>query len=313
MKIVFLDTLTVADLTEDLARFTTYGDYTAYETTAPDQTVARLRGATVAITNKVLIQAAEMEQLPELKLICIAATGTNNVDLVAAQQRGITVKNVSGYSTESVAQHTFALLFALMADLAHLNAAVYDGTYTTHPAFAYWRRPFFEVSGKRWGIIGLGTIGRRVAQLAAAFGAKVVYHSTSGNHTTDAEYEHLSLTDLLTTCDVITIHCPLNDKTRGLLGAVELQQLKPSAYLINVARGGIVAEADLVAALDDGQLAGAASDVFTTEPLPADHPYLKVKDRSRLLLTPHLAWASVEARRVLLAGVRQNIEAFLAD
>ena len=313
MRIVFLDVLTVADLTTELARFADLGTFVSYETTPAGQTVDRLAGATVAITNKVVLGRAELDQLPDLRLICIAATGTNNVDLAAAAERGIPVRNVAGYSTESVAQHTFGLLFALLGDLAHLNDAVYDGTYTRHPAFAYWRRPFPEIAGKRWGVIGLGTIGRRVAELATAFGAEVVYHSTSGRNTTGQPYPHLSLTDLLSTSDVITLHCPLNEQTTDLLGADELRQLKPTACLINVARGGVVNETALVNALNAGHLAGAAADVFTTEPLPADHPYLRIEDRSRLLLTPHVAWASIAARKTLLAAVYQHIHNYLHD
>ncbi len=306
MQITFLDTQTVADLPDELAKFQQLGTFTGYENTAPDQVVERLAGATVAIVNKVVIGAVELDRLPDLKLICIAATGMNNVDLTAAAARGIPVKNVSGYSTNSVAQLTITLLFTLAMDLIHLNQAVYDGTYSRHPAFGYWRQPFYELGGARYGIIGMGTIGRRVAEIAQAFGAKVVYHSTSGSNT-EQPYPHVSLEELLTTCEVISLHCPLNEQTRNLIGYAELVQMKPSAYLINVARGGIINEADLVRALDEGQISGAASDVFTTEPLPADHPFLSVQEPHRLLLTPHVGWASVEARMELLAGVRENI------
>lgn len=306
MQITFLDTQTVADLPEELARFRKLGDFTAYENTSPEQVVDRLQGATVAIVNKVVLGTTELDALPDLKLICIAATGMNNVDLAAAAARGIPVKNVSGYSTNSVAQLTITLLFALAMDLIHLNAAVYDGTYSRHTAFGYWRQPFYELRGARYGIIGMGAIGRRVAELATSFGAEVVYHSTSGNNT-DQSYPHVSLPELLKTCEVISLHCPLNDATRNLISYAELQQMKPSAYLINVARGGIINEADLVRALDEKLIAGAASDVFTTEPIPADHPFLRVQEPHRLLLTPHMGWASVEARVELLAGVREHI------
>jgi len=272
MKITFLDTQTVADLPQELAKFSELGEYTGYENTAPDLVVSRLKGSTVAIVNKVVIGLEEMDQLPDLKLICIAATGMNNVDLEAATKRGIPVKNVSGYSTNSVAQLTITMLFTLAMDLIHLNQAVYDGTYSKHSAFGYWRNPFYELGGARYGIIGLGAIGRRVGELATAFGARVVYHSTSGNNTTGQPYPHVSLDELLDTCEVISLHCPLNDATRNLIGYPELVKMKPSAYLINAARGGIVNEADLVRALDEEQIAGAASDVFTSEPVPTDHP-----------------------------------------
>lgn len=311
MQITFLDTQTVADLPAELALFNELGTFTGYENTAPEQVVERLTGATVAIVNKVVLGAAEMDQLPGLKLICISATGMNNVDLAAAAARGIPVKNVSGYSTNSVAQLTITLLFTLAMDLIHLNQAVYDGTYSRHTAFGYWRQPFYELSGARYGIIGMGAIGRRVAELATAFGAEVVYYSTSGNNT-DQPYPLVSFEELLRTCEVISLHCPLTDATRNLIGYAELQQMKSSAYLINVARGGIVNEEELVRALDEGQIAGAASDVFTTEPIPADHPFLRVKEPHQLLLTPHMGWASVEARMELLAGVREHIRQFIA-
>jgi len=310
MKITFLDTQTVADLPDALAKFNELGEYTAYEHTAPDQVLERLRGSTVAITNKVAIGAVEMDRLPDLKLICIAATGMDNVDLDAAAERGISVKNVGGYSTDSVAQLTITLLFTLAMDLIHLNHAVYDGTYGEHSAFSYWRQPFRELSGARYGIIGLGAIGCRVGELATAFGAEVVYHSTSGGNTTGQPYPHVSLDELLTTCAVVSLHCPLNDATRNLIDYDELVKMKPSAYLINVARGGIVNEPALVRALDENRIAGAACDVFSTEPVPADHPFLAVKEPQRLLLTPHMGWASIEARLALLAGVRHNIASF---
>lgn len=308
MTIVFLDTSTVADLPDELARFAELGDYTGYESTTPEQVVDRAREADVVVTNKVLIRKKEMEQLPKLKLICIAATGMNNVDLAEAERRGIPVRNVSGYSTNSVAQLTITSLFTLAMDLVHLNEAVYAGTYAKSPSFSYWRRPYYELGGARFGIIGLGTIGGRVAQLATAYGAKVAYHSVSGGNTNDQEYPHVSLDELLTTCEVISIHCPLTEQTRNLIGAAELAKMKPSAYLVNMARGGIVNEPALVDALNAEEIAGAATDVFTSEPMPADHVFSTVRDRSKLLLTPHIGWASVEARTTLLAGIRKNIE-----
>jgi len=307
-KIVFLDTATVADLPDELAKFSALGDFTGYEGTSPDQTVSRLQGVEVAISNKVILSADILEQLPDLKLICVAATGTNNIDKEAASARGIPVRNVSGYSTNSVAQLTLTMLFTLALDLIHLNQAVYDGTYAKSPSFSYWRQSFYELGGARYGIIGLGTIGMRVAELATAYGAKVVYHSTSGNHTTGKPYPHVSLGELLESSEVVSLHCPLNERTRNLIAYPELQRMKPSAYLINVARGGIIHEPDLVRGLDEGLIAGAATDVFTEEPLPAEHPFLRVKEPHRLLLTPHMGWASVEARMELLAGVRANVE-----
>lgn len=308
MQIVFLDTATVADLPQELSRFSEIGHFTGYESTRPDQIVERAANAAVIITNKVVLGAAEIDQLPQLKLICIAATGMNNVDLAAADRRGIPVRNVSGYSTDAVAQLTLTSLFTLSMDLLQLNEAVYSGRYAQSPAFSWWRRPFYELKGKRYGIIGLGAIGRRVAALATAYGAEVVYHSVSGRNTTGQAYPHLTLAELLATSDVVSVHCPLTPQTDNLLDYAALQQMRSSAYLINVARGGIVHEEDLVRALNEGLIAGAATDVFTIEPMPADHVFTTVKDRSRLLLTPHIGWASVEARTTLLAGIRANIQ-----
>lgn len=306
MKIVFLDADTLKDLPEQLARIGELGDFTRYNNTAPDETIDRLAGADVAISNKVYIGKEELDALPDLKLICIAATGKNNIDLAEAEKRNIPVRNVSGYSTDSVAQLTMTALFTLAMDLIHLNGAAYDGTYLKSPSFSYWRRPFYELGGARYGIIGLGTIGHRVAKLATAYGAEVVYYSTSGKNT-DQPYPSVSLEELLETCEVISIHCPLNEATKHLIDYEAMKKMKASAYLINMGRGGIVHEADLVKALDSKQIAGAAVDVFTTEPFPSDHVYQTVADKSKLLLTPHIGWASVEARTKLVDGIVENI------
>ena len=306
MNIVFLDTATLDDLPDQLQRLASLGTYVGYSGTKADEVVNRLTGAQVAISNKVVIDRGVMDQLPDLKLICIAATGKNNVDLKAAEERGIPVRNVSGYSTEAVAQLTVTSLLALAMDLLHLNEAVYDGTYAKSPSFAYWRRSYAELSGATYGIIGLGTIGRRVAELATAFGANVIYHSTSGRNN-DQPYPAVSLDELLTASDAVSIHCPLNERTEGLIDRSALRKMKSGAYLVNVARGGVVVEADLIQALNDGIIAGAACDVFTNEPLPNDHVYHTVRDRSRLLLTPHVGWASVEARTLLIDGLLENI------
>ena len=306
MKIVFLDAATVADV-PGFQQFYALGDFQSYDHTAPEQVIERLRGAEVAIGNKIEFTAEVIDQLPDLKLICIAATGTNNVDKEAAAARNIPVRNVAGYSTESVAQLTLTALNALSMDLLVLNDLVYSGEYSRAKAFATWKRPFFELKGKRYGIIGLGTIGHRVAELATAYGAEVVYHSTSGKNTED-RYPRLSLDELLATADAISIHTALVPATEGLISHEQLRRMKPTAYLLNLGRGGIVDEEALVEALNGGEIAGAAMDVFTTEPLPLTHVYRTVNDRSRLLLTPHIGWASVEAREALIAGIVTNIQ-----
>lgn len=306
MKIIFLDAATLGDV-PNWDMLEELGNYTAYDFTAPEQVVERLRAAQVAITNKVVLDAAIIEQLPELKLICVAATGTDNVDKERAEQLGIAVRNVSNYSTNAVAQLTMTALFALGYDLIHLNQAVYDGTYSRSPSFSYWRQDFYELCGARFGIIGLGTIGRRVAELAEAYGARVCYYSTSDQERSD-DYERVSLDDILEHCEVVAIHAPLNEKTENLIAWPQLKQMRPTAYLLNFGRGGIVHEADLARAIDAEEIAGAAVDVYRHEPLAEDHPYLRVKHKNRLLLTPHVGWASVEARMRLVEGIAKNIE-----
>lgn len=308
-KIVFLDAGTVDDLPA-FEKFADLGDFTDYARTPPEAIVERAADARVVIINKVRLTAQIIEQLPELRLICVAATGTNNVDREAARARDIPVKNVAGYSTDSVAQLTLTAYFTVAMDLLHLNREVYNGNYSKAQDFTLWRHPFYELNAKRFGIIGLGTIGTRVAELAAAYGAEVVYHSISGRDH-DVPYARLELDELLASGDVVSIHCALSDQTRNLIGRDELAKMRSGAYLINVARGGIVNEAALAEAIDAGTIAGAAVDVFTREPLPDDHPYLRVENREKLLLTPHVAWASVEARTRLIEGIMDNIRAFL--
>ncbi len=304
-KIVFLDAASVEDLPE-FERFHDLGDFTFFSHTGQDEVVERAAGAEVIIVNKVQLTEAIIADLPKLRLICVSATGVNNVDKSAAKARGIPIRNVAGYSTDSVAQLTMTSLFAVAMDLCYLNEAVYSGEYSKAKDFTLWRNPFYELRDARFGIIGLGSIGSRVAKIAEAYGARVVYHSISGTDH-DVPYPRLALDELLRTCQVVSIHCALSDATRDLLTYDDLEKMPESAYLVNMARGGIVVEADLARAIDEGVISGAAVDVFTQEPLPADHPYLKVKNKHRLLLTPHVGWASVEARTKLLEGVRDNI------
>ena len=304
-KIVFLDAASLNDLLA-FGRFDELGTFTAYEQTAPEDVAERAADAAVVITNKVQLTAEMIDALPALKLICVAATGVNNVDKEAAEARDIPIRNVAGYSTDSVAQLTMTAFFTVSMDLLYLNTAVYNGDYSKAKDFTMWRHPFYELKGARFGVIGLGAIGRRVAELASAYGAEVVYHSISGSDH-DVPYRRLELDELLGSCHVVSIHCALSDTTRDLIGDSELERMPETSYLINMARGGIVNEAALARAVDAGTIAGAAVDTFTTEPLPDDHPYLAVQQRDRLLLTPHVAWASVEARTRLIEGIIDNI------
>ncbi|MDP4277680.1 MAG: D-2-hydroxyacid dehydrogenase [Bacteroidota bacterium] len=305
MKIVFLDAYSIGDA--DMSALEALGEWTAYEQTAPDQVIARCTGADVVITNKVKLMQPELEALPGLKLICIAATGMNNVDLTTAARKSITVKNVADYSTDSVAELTVTLALDLMHHSAYYDRYVKSGKYSASGRFTHHDRPFAEINGKNWGIIGMGHIGRRVAEIASAFGAHVFYYSTSGKNL-DAGYPHKSLNGLLAESDIISIHAPLNSQTHYLIDYNALCLMKPNAYLINVGRGGIVKETDLVQALRERRLAGAGLDVFEQEPLPGDHPLLSADIQDQLLLTPHLAWASAEARQRLVGTMVQHIK-----
>jgi len=313
MNIVFLDARTVGtepDLNQfDTLAASTGGTFTTYPDTSPEQTSERLQGADVVITNKVRITRDVLSTCPDLKLICVAATGTNNIDMAAAAERGIPVKNVVGYSTQSVAQVAFTLLLSLMNSPDYYDQYVKSGDYSRETIFTHLGRPFLELSGQQFGIIGLGAIGRQVAQIATAFGASVVYFSASGN-TYDVPYQAVSLADLLSTSDVISIHAPLTEKTNNLLTYNELSQMKPSAILLLLSRGGMVNETDLARALDEGKLAGAGVDVFEQEPPAANHPYLTMAHPERIILSPHIAWSSVEARRMLMNRVADNIREF---
>ncbi|RYF78279.1 MAG: D-2-hydroxyacid dehydrogenase [Cytophagaceae bacterium] len=314
MNIVFLDARTVGtepDLTqfEQLAT-TNGGTFITYPDTTPDQTADRLQGAVVVITNKVKITRDVLAACPNLKLICVSATGTNNVDMEAAAERGIPVKNVSGYSTHSVAQVTFTMILSLLNSPAYYDQYVKSGEYSRETIFTHLGRPFQELNGMQFGIIGLGAIGRQVAQIATAFGATVVYFSASGR-TYDVPYRAVSLDELLSTSDIISVHAPLTEKTNNLLTYNELSRLKPTALLLLLSRGGMVNEVDLARALDEGKLAGAGVDVFGQEPPAADHPYLTMAHPERIILAPHIAWSSVEARKILMNRVADNIREFL--
>lgn len=307
-KIVFLDEYSIAGC--DLSSITSQGDYVAYENTRKEEVVERLKDADIAITNKVLIDGEAMRQLPRLKLICVAATGMNNVDLDTARELGIEVKNAVGYSTTSVAETTIASALALARNIVYFNEYFHDGRYAkADRAFSYDRLTF-EIRGKRWGIIGMGNIGREVARLATAFGCEVRYFSTSGVKRNE-EYEAMELRELLEWCDILSVHSPLNERTRGLVGLEELKAMKPSAIVINVARGGIIDEAALAEALDNGYIAAAALDVFSVEPL-RQSPLYDIKDKYRLLASPHNAWSAVEAIDRLIECVAENIRQWLA-
>ena len=308
MKIVFLDAETMGDVS--FAPIEKYGDLICYDRSTSGQALERVADCDVMIVNKVRVTPELIDAAPYLKMICEAATGVNNIDLEYAQKKGIPVRNAVGYSTDSVVQMTFAHLLSLAGRSRYYDEAVRSGHYSEYGLFTDVSQRWFELSGKSMGIIGLGNIGKKVAKVAQAFGMKVSYYSTSGtSHCTD--YPSLQLDELLSGSDVVSIHAPLNERTAGLLGSRELRLMKPEAYLLNMGRGGIVDEGALAAAIDEGVIAGAALDVFVTEPLPADNPLMNVSRKENLILSPHVTWASVEARERLVGMIAENISALL--
>lgn len=307
-KIVFLDEYSIAG--RDMQKVSSMGEYVAYEHTTKEQVVERLRGADIAISNKVVIDGEAMRQLPDLKLICVAATGMNNIDLDAARELGIEVRNAVGYSTTSVAETTLSSALALARNVVYFNEYFHDGRYAAAERAFCYDRTTFEIRGKRWGIIGLGNIGREVARLATAFGCEVAYFSTSGVERKE-EYAQMSLDELLGWCDILSVHSPLNERTRNLVDERELQLMKPSAMVINVARGGIINEAALAKALDNGWVSAAALDVFSVEPM-RESPLYGIRDKYRLLASPHNAWSAAEAIDRLIECIAENIRVWKA-
>ena len=308
MKIVLLDALTFGET--DLSGFDALGEIEVYQTTSAKEVQERITGCDVIVTNKVVINDTHMQNTPSLKLICVAATGMNNVDLEAAKSRSIEVKNVAGYSTDSVIQHTFSMLFYLVGHSRYYDKYVKDGSYSKSPIFTDVSKPFFEIKSKKWGIIGLGDIGRGVANIASSFGAEVFYYSTSGRNRTE-DYQRMNLDELLKSCDIISIHAPLNEQTNNLLDYEQLLTCKDGAIVLNLGRGGIINE-EAVARIVDEKNICFGLDVLTKEPMLENHPLLSVKNKENIYVTPHIAWASVEARDKLIHSVIENIKSTIA-
>lgn len=311
MKILILDAATFGE-DIDISKFNELGEVTVYAKSTKKEALERLEAVNpdAVITNKVVIGNDEMQAAPNLKIILEAATGYNNIDIECARTLRIKVANVAGYSTMSVVQHTFALFFYLYEKMRYYDDYVKSGEYSKSTIFTNFSNVFGELAGKTWGIVGLGHIGSRVADAASAFGCKVVYYSASGN-TYDTEYEKVDLDTLLKESDIVSIHAPLNQYTKDLFNYENLKKMKKSAYLINVGRGPIVNDADLANALNEGEIAGAGLDVLTTEPMPADNPLLAIKDSNKLVITPHNAWATYEARVRLLDEIYNNLNSFI--
>ncbi|WP_223471494.1 MULTISPECIES: 2-hydroxyacid dehydrogenase [unclassified Pseudomonas] len=308
-RAVFLDhpSLDLGDL--DLGPLRNcFSDLQLFARTTPNQVIERLKGATVAITNKIVIDAQAMAASPELKLILISATGTNNVDLAAARSHGITVCNCQGYGTPSVAQHTIMLLLNLATRLADYQKAVGEGRWQQASQFCLLDYPIVELEGKTLGLLGHGELGSAVGQLAEAFGMRVLLGQIPGR---PARPDRLPLEQLLPQVDALTLHCPLNEHTRNFIGARELAQLKPGAFVVNTARGGLIDEQALAEALRSGHLGGAATDVLSVEP-PAQGNPLLAGDIPRLIVTPHNAWGSREARQRIVGQMSENAQGFFS-
>lgn len=308
MDIVFLDVDTVGNLPNlrDLQKF---GNIRLYPTTQPDETKKRIESCEVVITNKVILNRKILQSARSLKLICVAATGTNNIDLEYCHQNNIEVRNAVNYSTHSVAQATFSSLLYLMHWSSYYDQYVKSRQYSDSPIFTHIHHDFHEIKNKNFGIVGLGHIGSEVAKIATAFGATVSYYSTSGKND-NQEYKRVELEELLTLSDIISIHAPLNENTKNLISEVELKKIKSDAILINMGRGGIIDEQALAERINKNKIGGVAIDVLSSEPIPKTHPLLSVKHPEKLYITPHNAWASLEARTLLIKIVCDHLKEY---
>lgn len=308
MKIVFLDVKTIGE-DMDLSGYDQLGEVIKYDFSSSEQVPERVKDADVVVLNKVEVNEQTIGSAKNLKLVCVTATGTNNLDKVYLDKAGIAWRNVAGYSTESVAQHTFALYFYLSEKLRYYDEYVKEGRYVNDTIFTHFAERFHEIQGQTWGIIGLGSIGRKVAKIAEVFGAKVIYCSPSGAKPQEG-YHQVDMDILLATSDVISVHAPLNEYTQNLLDIDAFRKMKKTAILINVGRGPIVVESDLADALESGELAAAGLDVLSTEPMTENNPLRRITDSKKLLITPHIAWASVEARTRLMNIILGQIKEF---
>ena len=308
MKIVFLDAKTIGE-DIDLSGFDELGEVVKYGFSTAEEARERSKDADVLVLNKVQINEQTIGAAKHLKLVCVTATGTNNLDKEYLAKQGIEWRNVAGYSTESVAQHTFAMLFYLLEKLPYYDNYVKSEKYVNDVSFTHFAKAFHELSGKTYGIIGLGNIGRRVADIAKAFGCHVIYYSTSGRNSQPG-YERVSFDELLERSDIVSIHAPLDENTLGLMNQKAFAKMKSSAILLNVGRGPIINEADLAEALNNRTIAAAGLDVLSVEPMQPENPLRGIKDSERLLITPHIAWAGVEARMRLMDIILNQIKEF---
>ncbi|APW66554.1 hydroxyacid dehydrogenase [Poseidonibacter parvus] len=309
MKIVILDRASLG-FDMDVSVFDTLGEVTSYDLTTPNQTKQRVKDADIVLTNKVVLGKEEMSD-STIKFIAITATGMNNVDLEYAKNNNIEVKNVAGYSNSSVSQVAFSMIFYFVGKLNYYKSYVDNGNWQKSPLFTHIDEPFFELDGKRVGVIGLGAIGSSFASRAQAFDCEVVYYSTSGKNSNN-EFKRVELDELLKTSDIISIHCPLNPQTQNLLNYENMKNIKDKAILLNLGRGGIINEEDLSKIIDEKEIY-CGIDVVNVEPIEESNPLLKVKNKDRLLLTPHIGWGSVEARTKLIELVANNVRNFISS
>lgn len=308
-RIVILETNSIGQ-DMDLSKYDQLGDVSVYPEVRAEEVPILIQDATIVVVNKTVLNEDNLRNAKKLKLICLFATGYNNIDINYCRRHGVMVANVRGYSTPSVAQHTFSLLFYLYEKLPFYDHYVKSGRYSRDISFTYFEKHFNEIEGKTWGIVGLGDIGQRVATIASAFGANVIYYSTTGKHD-DERYERVDFDTLLERSDIISIHAPLNNATHHLFDKNAFAKMKETAYLINVARGAIIVEEDLANAIVNNEIAGAGLDVLEQEPMAKNNPLLAIRNSMRLIITPHIGWASVESRERCVEEVYLNIESFI--
>lgn len=309
MKIVFMEAQSLGD-DIDLSAFSELGEVTIYDVDTPAENATRIQDADIVVMNKIPMNETTLKDAKNVRLICVTATGTDCIDTSYTKQRGITVSNVRGYSTEAVVQHTFSLLFYLWEKARFYDDYVRSGAYEKQIGFGCFDRKFHELAGRTWGVIGLGAIGKRVAEIAKVFGCKVIYYSTSGkNH--NPEFEQVSFDELLQQSDVVSIHAPLNDATKELMNKDAFAKMKKTAILLNLGRGGIICDEDLACAVEAGEIGAVGLDVLNGEPIRRENPLNRILDRENVYITPHIAWAAVESRKRCIDEVYKNIESFL--
>ena len=309
MKLVVLERNS-AGTDVDVSCFEKFGEVVYYPNTVENNTAERVKDADIIIANKAPLNESTLKDAPNVKLICLFSTGYDSVDVEYCKSRGIKVSNVVNYCTSAVAQHTLLLAMMLSEKITYYDEYVKSGDDSAQDRFSHFDRVFNELEGKTWGIVGMGNIGRRTASLARAFGCRVIFYSASGKSTC-TEYERVEFDTLLKESDILSLHCPLTDRTKHLINKDALDKMKKTAILINVARGAVVNTKDLYQALVDEKIAAAGLDVLEKEPMEVSDPLYQIKDSTRLIITPHMSWASVEARTRLVGEVVKNIEAFL--